>query len=710
MKQLLITFVFITLISPIFAQAAFNWVASAGGNDLDNNFAIAVDDSGNSYITGNFLDTASFGTTSLTSYGEQDIYIAKLDANGNWLWAVQAGGTLADNGYGIAVDEIGNVYVTGYFYGTARFGNTFLFANGGAWNDVFIVKLDTNGNWLWAKRAGGTNFDTGYGIDTDSAGNCYVTGSFTFTADFGTTSLTSAGSSDLFVTKLDTNGNWNWAKRAGGSSPDLGQDIAIDLNDNIFITGYFSTNASFGALTLTSNGDRDIMAVKMDTDGNWIWATGAGGTVWDMGQRISTDGSGNIYITGYFKDTVVFGSSTISSGATYNQDIFVAKLNPSGNWQWAVGAGGYGTDYGYGIAADLYGFVYITGGFDAAAYFGMEYLTSEGINDIFIAGLDSNSNWLWVKAAGGISLDYGRDVCVDAQRNIRVSGDFRHYAFFDDLTLSSAGDADYFVTKLSVPALPLLSLPFLEDWYSGSLYSNYWTADSDNWHIDNTLGNPAPAVVFQSTPGLMDYDSSLTSHEFDGTGISSVKLKFNIDYDYTDWMGYNTLTVEIWNGVIWSTIGTYSYVNVYELTTVIMDISSYAVGNIFKIRFRAQGSDGSTFNYWLIDNIRLEEIPTQISTPQNLTMTKSGNFVYLNWDPVPEADWYGLYIAFDAYGPFYYGNWVEASITQLEGEITPDMDPMLFFRITAGAGDPPEFRNPEQNSLEAAIKTLRSRQ
>ncbi|MFO7660327.1 MAG: hypothetical protein R6V77_05390, partial [Candidatus Cloacimonadaceae bacterium] len=453
-----------------------------------------------------------------------------------------------------------------------------------------------------------------------------------------------------------------------------------------------------------------IMAVKMDTDGNWIWAASAGSSVWDMGQRISTDGSGNIYITGYFKDTVVFGSTTISSGATYNQDIFVAKLNPSGNWQWAVSAGGYATDYGYGIAADLYGFVYVTGGFDAAAYFGTNYLTSAGIYDIFIAGLDTNGNWLWVKTAGGISSDYGRAVGIDTVRNIRVSGDFRSSAFFDGLSLVTIGDADFFVTKLSVPALPLLTLPFLEDWDSGSLYANYWTADTDNWHIDNTMGNPAPAVVFQSTPGLMDYDSALTSHEFDGTMMSSVKLKFDLDYDYTDWMGNNVLILEIWNGTVWTTIGTYAYYNVTEPTTFVMDISTYAVGNIFKIRFRADGYDGSTFNYWLIDNIRLEEIPAQISTPQNLTMTKSGNFVYLNWDPVPEADWYGLYLAFDAYGPFYYGNWVDASITQLEGEITPDMDPILFFRITAGAGDPPGFRNPEQNSLEAAISNLRNSQ
>ena len=257
---------------------------------------------------------------------------------------------------------------------------------------------------------------------------------------------------------------------------------------------------------------------------------------------------------------------------------------------------------------------------------------------------------------------------------------------------------------------PPLPLPFVEDWSSASLDTNFWTADTDNWHIDNTLGNPSPAVVFQSTPDLMNYDSSLTSHEFDGTGISSVKLKFNIDYDYTDWMGSNVLILEIWNGTTWTAIGTYAYYNVTEPTTFFMDISSYAAGNNFKIRFRADGFDGSTFNYWLIDNIRLEEIPVQINTPQNLTMTKSGNFIYLNWDPVPQADWYGLYLAFEAYGPFYYGNWVDASITQLEGEITTDMDPMLFFRITAGAGDPPEFRRTEQNSLEAAIRKLKSRQ
>ena len=320
------TFLFVLLLfctTFIFAQSeVWQWAKQAGGTYWDEGCDIAIDSSGNSYVTGFFKETASFGSTNLTSSGQDDIFVAKLDSSGNWLWTKQAGGTNYDGGYSIAIDSSGNSYVTGYFRGTASFGNTTLTSSGQ--DDIFVAKLDSNGNWLWAKKAGGTNNDEGHGIATDSSGNSYVTGYFYGTASFGSTTLTSSGDIDIFVAKLDSSGNWLWVKQAGGASTDHGNSITIDSSGNSYVTGYFySVTASFGTTTLTSNGESDIFVAKLDSSGNWLWAKKAGGAYYDYGYSIATDSSGNCYLSGSFSGTASFGGINLTSSG--GEDIFVAK-------------------------------------------------------------------------------------------------------------------------------------------------------------------------------------------------------------------------------------------------------------------------------------------------------------------------------------------------------------------------------------------------
>jgi len=274
---------------------------------------------------------------------------------------------------------------------------------------------------------------------------------------------------------------------------------------------------------------------------------------------------------------------------------------------------------------------------------------------------------------------------------------------------SYASRTGYPNTRFILGAIPIppLTLPFLEDWSSSLLSTNYWTAGSENWQISSTYGNPEPSVIFLSAPELTDYEYSLTSHEFDATGLTSVKLKFNLNLNYSDWVGNNYLACEVWNGESWNTLQTYAYYNVPELIFAVFDISSYAAGNVFKIRFRAYGSIGANLNYWMIDNIRLEEIPAQINTPQNLTFVRDGDNLVISWDAVSEADWYAFYIAYNPYGPFYYASWIDASVTTLIGEIDPGMDEMLFFRITAGAGNPPSRGANSRNPLKLVNQRLK---
>ena len=276
--------------------------------------------------------------------------MAKYDASGDLLWAKRAGGEGFGLGYGIAVDAAGNSYVTGGFGGTATFGpgetnETTLTSAGG---DAFVAKYDASGDLLWAKRAGGIGSASGFGIAVNAAGNSYVTGGFSGAATFGpgetneTTLTSAAGSLDMFVAKYDASGDLLWAKRAGSSTDtglglDAGLDIAVDGAGNSYVTGKFRGAATFGPgetneTTLTSAvGSNAIFVAKHDASGDLLWAKRAGGEGFDLGVGIAVDGAGNSYVTGQFGSAATFGpgetnETTLTSAG--GDDIFVAKLGP----------------------------------------------------------------------------------------------------------------------------------------------------------------------------------------------------------------------------------------------------------------------------------------------------------------------------------------------------------------------------------------------
>ena len=209
-------------------------------------------------------------TVELISNGYADVFVLKLDVNGNYLWAKSFGGSTNDSGQSVAVDDQGSVYVTGDFGETVDFDIVELTSNGEY--DVFVLKLDVNGDCLWAKSFGSSDYDKGSSITTDNQRNIYITGEFRGTVDFGsidnTTEFTSNGAQDIFVLKLDGNGDYLWAKSFGGSSTDVGSSITIDNEGDSYITGLFSRTVDFDSSTstteLTSNGTYDMFILKLN--------------------------------------------------------------------------------------------------------------------------------------------------------------------------------------------------------------------------------------------------------------------------------------------------------------------------------------------------------------------------------------------------------------------------------------------------------------
>jgi hypothetical protein len=312
------------------------WSKRFGGSINDLGSSVSVDSSGNVYITGWFASsTIDFGGGALTnaggscdSYPCYDIFLAKFDSNGNHKWSKRFGGSGDDWGYSISVDSSGNVYITGYFSSsTIDFGGGAL-TNAG-YSDIFLAKFDSDGNHQWSKRFGGNYYDYGQSVSVDSSGNVYITGYFgSSTIDFGGGALTNAGSTDIYLTKFDSNGNHKWSKRFGGSSIDRGNSVSVDSSGNVYITGYFgSSTIDFGGGALTNAGSYDIFLARFDSNGNHIWSKSFGGIGNDYGYSVSVDSSGNVYGTGSFSGSNVdFGGCPLSSTGDY--DIYLIKYAP----------------------------------------------------------------------------------------------------------------------------------------------------------------------------------------------------------------------------------------------------------------------------------------------------------------------------------------------------------------------------------------------
>ena len=357
-----------------------------GGTNNNQGESIAVDSSGNIYITGYFYETVDFGGGNVTSAGSADIFVLKLNSSGTFQWVNTYGGTSFDFGRGIAVDSSGNIYITGYFYETVDFGGGNVTSAGGP--DIFVLKLNSSATFQWVNTYGGSTFDVGEDITVDSSGNSYITGYFEGTVDFGGGNVTSAGAADIFILKLNSSGTFQWVNIFGGTSTDVGQGIAVDSSGNSYITGSFQGTVDFGSGDITPSGFDDIFVLKVNPSGTFQLVSTFGGTSIDVGEDITVDSSGNSYITGWFRETVDFGGGNVTSVG--GADIIVLKLNSSGTFQWVNTYGGTSVDVGEGIAVDSSGNSYITGWFRETVDFGGGNVTSAGGADIFVLKLNSS--------------------------------------------------------------------------------------------------------------------------------------------------------------------------------------------------------------------------------------------------------------------------------------------------------------------------------
>lgn len=468
-RNIILIFVFVTGLQTekCFAQSpTWQWAKGAGSTGSEAAMGSALDASGNLYVIGWYTSAnITFGAITLTNPGlyTADVFLVKYDAAGNALWAKTFGGIDGDLGNGIAVDAGGNIYITGWYTSASLTMDTYTLTNSATTtSDMFIAKLNTAGNTIWAKSIGGTSSERGYGIAVDASGNVFTTGAFSSpTINFGTGVLTNAGSAtnDFFIVKHNASGTTQWSKSCGGANAEAGLSAATDSLGNVYVTGAYSSSAinfGTGALSNATVGTRDLFVVKYDGLGTAAWSIRSGGSSDDVGNAIAVRKNA-VYFTGAYNSTsLAFGTTSLTNVSAGTSDVFLAKYDLSGNSLWAKKAGGNDSEEGNGLAIDSFGNVYLTGFFSSNSLtFGTTIINdfSVGYRDLYIASYDGAGNSLWATQAGSTYDETANCISVNATGiDVYVGGTFNSgsVSFGAYTVLKGCGD-DVFVAKLQGP-------------------------------------------------------------------------------------------------------------------------------------------------------------------------------------------------------------------------------------------------------------------
>jgi len=302
------------------------------------------------------------------------------------------GSTNNEVGYNVAIDKLSYIYITGYFYGNIQFGSTILSSSGS--HDIFLAKLDSSGNAVWAVKAGGNSYDNAAGITIDQNENIYLTGYFNNTANFSGIIVNSLGGDDVFVAKYDSSGIIQWVSTANGPGIyDIANKIVCDNGQYLYISGQFENTLKFGQDSIISNGLSDGFIAQIDLNGNFEWCKNFGGSDSDIVSNISISPMGTLFCVGYFKGFADFnnGQTLTSFGGT---DIFLLQADNFGNTFWAMQAGSILDDKAWGLSTDMNNFGYISGFFSGTANFATNIIFSNGGFDFFVAKIDLSTDIL----------------------------------------------------------------------------------------------------------------------------------------------------------------------------------------------------------------------------------------------------------------------------------------------------------------------------
>ncbi len=447
MKKIL--FLLLVLFTTYSFGQNFTWIYHISGteNQLPTGNRIATNNIGETNVIGTFINQTIIGADTLTSSGIQATYIAKYNSQGNELWAKKITGTIRIHGNALSIDKQNNVYVTGMFEGNATFETTTLTSSTGFMQDIYLAKYDSSGALIWVRQYSGSAFGNSLSIKNDTQSNIYLTGTYYGTRIFGNDTLTASGVYDMFLIKINSFGNVMWAKTFGGNTKPNPYDITLDGNLNIYTIGHFGDAFNgaitqfivFGNDTLSTLQSKasDLFFVKFNNQGDVLFAKKMGGDYQnDRGLGIDFDGQNHLYLTGGFEGQALFGSNSVSASppTQNNYSLFLAKYDLTGNCIWVakpdtniswqgmdvhvvdpnniyVGGGvqnislikfdssglntwskiiGYSLDGGISLSSDTIGSIYMTSSFSDSLKTNIDTLFTTNLFDNFIGKIDTS--------------------------------------------------------------------------------------------------------------------------------------------------------------------------------------------------------------------------------------------------------------------------------------------------------------------------------
>ena len=406
----------------------WQWAEPGAGAENAEGRAVAEDAQGNSVVTGTYRSTIGFGGQLLSSPGEDGIFLAKFDPSGVLLWLHIVANGPGITVRGITIDDGGAIAIVGMYQGTVvfspgPFGSTLTSAGS---FDVFVAKYGSDGSPIWAHSIGGPGYDYGASICHDGYFNFFVTGDMHLTAY-------EQSSSKIFVTKYAYNGTEFWTNTSADYGVShLGDGICAMDGGALCITGEFFDALTFGGVTLTAgNPEAQIYVAKLNSDGVPVWMQQAGAGGYAFGQSVGMDAAGNAYVTGTYRGTIAMGGLTLPGPGDMSYDVFVAKCaSADGDFLWATSGVGPAGDRAVGICVDTAGNSYINGAYADAWTFGSTTLATNGGIDGYVAKVSPNGDALWAKGYGGPA---GESIGGMALRgtDVFVTGGFQVSMLFD---------------------------------------------------------------------------------------------------------------------------------------------------------------------------------------------------------------------------------------------------------------------------------------
>jgi gliding motility-associated-like protein len=438
--------VFSLLLVLVFNHYSFSqnfWAYTAGSIKEDEAMDICYDQNGYIISAGYIAGQTTFNVSpsivlNSNSNGNPDIYVSKSTSNGQVVWAVKAGGAGSDRALSVKTDSNNNIYITGFYYGTATFGSITLTSINGS-QDGFLAKLDANGNFIWAKSFGGNLAEWGNAIALDEQNNAIITGQFQGSTNFGGTTLTSMinpntsfSSFDVFVAKYSPAGNLTWVKKGSAKYDDRGLDIIADSQNNIYVCGQFSDTIQF-----QNTHHNQIMnasfIIKYNSAGNEQWFRKASG-VFSIPYSMVMDNNNKIYVTGDFQGTFTYFGSSANSfiNGTYTNKAFLMKIDNSGNFIWGKSESSNNYVSSKRVALDTQQDPYIFGEFgctmnEYSDAYGPGVFNSIGFGDLFITKYNNTGTRQWFKHYGGPRNDKAHGLLVAGINEPIMAGSYEHH-------------------------------------------------------------------------------------------------------------------------------------------------------------------------------------------------------------------------------------------------------------------------------------------